>query len=551
MKAVVRTVIEGSAIEELPAEILGVMENALGPGQSLILVRLEGDRAEFTGVAAGMSGSPVYVDGRLVGALAYRLGRFTKEPIAGITPIQYMLDLTRSGAVAAGPLTAASGPEIPLTFPVAAGEGAVLRPIETPLVVSGLHPALFAHFAPAFSERGLAATAGAGGAVPDGSTSGEPIRPGDPIAAQLVSGDMSIAATGTVTHVDGDRVYAFGHPFLLNGPADFPMARAEILTTLASIDGSSKLSRILETVGAWEQIRLPGIAGTTARTPDVIPMTVRVQTPGGAATYSYGVAQHRDWTPFLSAISLAASLMNTPAHTNESTIAVTGRIELEGHEDVELENLYSAMGGSIPAAAASATDVQAIFGAIFQNRFEAPVVRSIDIVAEGIEEGRLSFVEGVWPSRTEAIPGEEVEYQVRVRSFRGVIDTLTLVYRVPENAPKGTLRVQVGGGAYLTRAERTLLVRRVRGADSLDQLISIVNHLRRSDRLYGRAVRTLPGAIVQSEVLPALPPSVLTTLRANRGSGEVSVMQEDTVWEASIPVDSIVVGGATLSLKIR
>ncbi len=568
MAAVVRTVIQGDRIEDLPAEVVAVMENALGPGQSLILARLSGDTAAFIGVAAGMSGSPVYVDGRLMGALSYRFGAFTKEPIAGITPIEYMLDLARpapaagarrlplSGAAAARDLPVASIPLVIQGDPRAPGaEGlsatAAMIPIESPLVVTGVPAEILQHFAGQFASLGAVAVAGGGGGGVIAPAAPRAVRPGDPIAAQLVRGDISIAATGTVTHVEGDRVLAFGHPFLMSGAAEFPMARAEIYLTLASLAASSKIARVTDTIGTWEQIRLPGISGVTSRTPALIPVSVTVRTPGRAAAYHYEVASHRDWTPLLVAISVAGSLVNTPAFTDESTLTVSHRLRLEGHPDVVVEDLYTGIGPGSSAALSVAADVQEIFTAVFQNRFEAPRVRSIELAAEGIEEGRLAFVEGVWPSRTEAAPGEDVQYHVRLRSYRGDTSTQTFTFNVPESAPRGDLQVVIGGAGYLLASERQVLARRVAGADDLDQIIGIVNHLRRSNVLYAKVVRRLPGAVVQSEILPALPPSVLTTLRSNRGSGDVAPLTEATVWENSIQTPSIVTGGAALILKVR
>jgi hypothetical protein len=567
MSVVVRTVLSGETVEEIPAEIIGVMENALGPAQSLILARLTGERASFTGVAAGMSGSPVYAGGRLVGALSYRVGQFTKEPIAGITPIEYMLELAKlpaprepSAVARHGGGRAESGGSLPerliplVTGPAAPGApsaGSSLVPIEAPLVVTGIPPEVLGAFRDRFAELGAVPVAGAGGSLAADGDGGRPIRPGDAIAAQLVRGDISIAATGTVTHVAGDRVLAFGHPFLMSGAADIPMARAEIYMTLASLAGSTKISRVRETVGAWEQTRLPGISGVTSRTPPMIPMSVTVKSPLGSAAYAYEVATHRDWSPVLVSVSVAASLVNTPAFTDESTLSVSGRFRLKGHPDVVLHDLYTGLGQGSSAALDVASDVQSILGAVFQNRFEAPKVTSIELSAEGVEEGRLAFVEGVWPSRAEASPGEEVVYHVRLRGYRGGSETRALTFKVPEGIPRGDLTVHVGGASHLLAAERQLLGRRLAGADSLDQIIEIVNQLRASDALYGKAVRRLSGAVVQSAVLPALPPSILTTLRANRGSGEVAALTETVAWEEKLPMDAIVLGGSTLTLKIR
>jgi hypothetical protein len=571
MQVIVRTVIQGYDPIDIPGEILGVMKNSLGPGQSMILAKLRGPQVESSGIAAGMSGSPVYVGDRLIGALAYSMGGFAKDPVAGITPIEMMLDLAEisearrhgmPGNNLANPQQQArlggdpSAQSPPARTASAALESIGLKPIATPLVVSGLAPGILEHFLPQIEALGAQAVAGVGGG---GGTSTpaidespkRPLRAGDAVAAQLIRGDMSVGATGTVTYVEGDRVLAFGHPFLIAGSAEFPMARVDTLWTMSNLQRSHKISQMLETVGTWEQIRLPGISGVTSRQPEMIPMVVNVTTPGKKATYNYELAKHRNWTPVLAGISVAGSLASTPEFTDEATFSVTGRFGVQGHKDVVIENLYTGFGVGSSAALATAGDLQAIFGAVFQNTFEEPTVTSVEVTAEGIEEGRLSFVEGVWPSRTKVSPGETVQYRIRLRSFRGSVETRTLAFEVPESTPRGRLRVLVGGGSYLAASERRILARRLSGAGSLGQIIDIVNRLRRSDAIYGKAVRRLPGAVVQSKILPALPPSVLTTLRSNSGSREVATMSELSVWESVLPMDSIIVGGAVLNLDVR
>ena len=549
MQGVVRTVLSGDKIEELPAEVIAVMDNALGPGYDLILARLTGDRANFTGVAAGMSGSPVYVDGKLMGALSYRIGVFTKEPLAGITPIEYMLHIGEGGS--APPVASATTPASTEGDP-ASWDGMEVRPIATPLVVSGLAPGVLDRIAPGIEALGLPVAGGGGGSDSlAGSDDGRPVQPGDAIGVQLIRGDIGIAVSGTVTYVDGDRVLAFGHGLLQSGYNEFPMARAKVYAVLASDAGSSKIMEVTDPIGTWEDIRLTGSAGTTSRVPDMIPVKVSVKMPTIDRSFSYEIAKHTDWTPVLAAISIAGSLVNTPSFSNESTLDVKSRIRIDGHPDVVFENLYTGLGASGSAALSSAADMQSIFAAVFQNRFEKPVVRDLEVSAQGVEKGRISFVEGVWPSRTEASPGEDVRYNVRLRSFRGDVQTRAFTFHVPEQAPRGTLRILVGGGSFLASAERGILVRQITGAESLDQIISVVNHLRRGDALYAKALRRLPGAVVQSEVLPALPPSILTTLSTNRGSGEVATMAETTLWEDHVDMDSVIVGGTALALRIR
>ncbi|HZE88043.1 MAG TPA: hypothetical protein VE404_00780, partial [Verrucomicrobiae bacterium] len=223
----------------------------------------------------------------------------------------------------------------------------------------------------------------------------------------------------------------------------------------------------------------------------------------------------------------------------------------QGHPTVVIEDLYTGMGPQASAAIAVAADVQGIFGAVFQNKFEVPRVKSISLVAEGVEEGHVSTVEGVWPSRGEGAPGETILYHVRISSFRGQSVVKTFAFTIPENTPRGDLQVYIGGASFMVSAERQMLARQIGGAEDLDQIIGIVNKLRTSDALYAKVARRLPGAVVQSEILPALPPSVLTTLRSNRNSGDVAPLTEAAIWESKIPVPSIVSGGTTLTLKVR
>jgi hypothetical protein len=547
MVGVVRTVFEGGRLEEFQAEIVGVMDDFLGPGQDLILARLKGEHVEFTGVAAGMSGSPVYIDGRLVGALSYRLGAFMKEPIAGITPIRYMLDVSTSESSASRathlPARVSSGP-------------ADLAPIDTPLVAAGIPASLLHELAPELEKLGL------GGAIAGGSSGGaragtaapsrEPLRPGEPVAAQLVRGDMSFAATGTVTHVDGDRIYAFGHPSFINGAADFPMARAEIYLTMPSMQASTKLSRVMETVGTFRQSRLPGIAGVLGEGPRMIPVTLEVTSEGGSSRkFHYEVVDYREFTPTLVGMVTAASLVNTPWSSDEMTVGLSGRIAMRGHEDVQVNDLYTGFSASQSAAISLARDVQGLFGAVYQNRFEEPHVDSVELKLSSVEQGNLGIVEAVYPTRTEVEPGETVEFRVLIRPYRGSAYTRRLSYKVPEGTPPGTLSAYIGGAGLLSSVERNVLSRQVTQADGLDQLISVINHLRTNNNLYMKITRRLAGAVVQNEILQALPPSVYATLGGNRGAGEVTPLAETTIHEEALPLEHIVVGGLAVSLRVR
>ncbi|HET9480721.1 MAG TPA: SpoIVB peptidase S55 domain-containing protein [Candidatus Polarisedimenticolia bacterium] len=546
MQATVRTVFEGSVVEEFGAEIVTVMEDFLGPGHDLILARLKGPRVEFTGVAAGMSGSPVYVDGRLIGALAYRMGAFMKEPIAGITPIEYML---RVGE--------AAGPGAPAGIqPVSAPGAWSIEPIDTPAVLAGVPQSVLQEFAPDLARLGLGSIMhGAAAWSSSGSGAGGPpasLQPGEAVAAQLVSGDIALAATGTVTHVDGDRVYAFGHPALVNGVTDIPMARAEIYLTLSSMQASTKLSRVLEPIGTFHQSRLPAMTGVMGPVPRMIPMRVEVSSESAPPrSYRYELASHRDFTPPLMGLLTAASLVNTSWFADEMTLSLTGRIRMEGHEDLVLEDLFTGFSAAQSAALALARDVQGLFGAVYQNRFEAPRVTSIEMKVTSVEQSRLAIVEAVYPTRVEAEPGQTIEFRVLLRPFRGEHITRTFRWQVPEGTPEGPVNVVVGGANVIGAAERTVLARRASQVDDLGQVISLINGLRTNDKLYLKINRRHAGAVVQNEVLPALPPSIYATLHSGRGTGQVTPLAETTIHEDSIALPQIIIGGTVIPISIR
>ena len=369
MVGVGRTIFEGTDLQEFKAHILGVLRNIQGPHRDLILARLEGGPLAKTGVAAGMSGSPVYIDGRLIGAVSYSIGAFPTEAIAGITPIAEMKDatqmtrrtgsqarielpITREGLSAA--LAATYGRIAPFAnrpadvqvfgLPAAAGAqlGAMLRPISTPLVISGFEPASAEMLAGAFGAAGFTPVLGGalGGQLTDElkKMSG-PLREGDAVGVSLVGGDLEMGATGTITHIDGDRIYAFGHPFFNLGPSQFPMTRAYVHTMLPSLMSSFKISSMGEIIGTMQQDRATAIAGTLGKGPVVIPMTVTLQSAreDGSAktrTFTYQVANDQVFTPLLSYIALANTISAYERQFGAATFSVKSRARIQGHTDL-------------------------------------------------------------------------------------------------------------------------------------------------------------------------------------------------------------------------
>ncbi|MFQ5694520.1 MAG: hypothetical protein ACE5HB_00870, partial [Terriglobia bacterium] len=387
MRGVARTIFAGQEIEEFPLEVLGVLRNIAGPGQHLILVRLLGEKARYTGVVAGMSGSPVYFDGKLAGALAFRFGIFTKEPIGGVTPIANMLQ-----AVAEEPPQAAAGADTsePLRYPVPqdllarAGVPAAhpyLVPIETPLTFVGFHPQVIHQFSEELAAQGLLAVQGGGSAAPERTSS---LEPGGAVAAALVTGDMSIAGTCTITRREGDRLYACGHPMLGFGDVQLPMTRAEIVTTVPSEFSSFKIANIGEVVGSFQQDRSTAIVGRLGPGPAMIPVDLTLVHHGRrrSRNFHFQIFQHPRITPTLLAFTLLNGLFNTTEAGAELTYRVHGRLALRGHTDVVLSDMFSPTDSFVPDAFFVASSVSTAFQQIFANPFETPEIEGLSLQVE-------------------------------------------------------------------------------------------------------------------------------------------------------------------------
>src|SRR3954468_24638119 len=390
MVGIGRTVFEGSELQEFNAHILGVLHNVQGPHRDLILARLEGGPLAKTGVAAGMSGSPVFIDGRLIGAVSYSGGAFATEAIAGITPIEEMKDatemarriptqqaridlpITREGLAAALSATYAriapfaSRPADIQVFGMsqAAGTqlGAMLRPISTPLVMNGFEPESTAMLAGAFGAAGFTpvvggAIGGHGGADVQAMTG--PLREGDAVGVSLVGGDLEMGATGTITHIDGNRVYAFGHPFFNVGPSQFPMTRAYVYAMLPSLMSSFKISSMGEVIGTMQQDRATAIAGTLGKGPAVIPMSVTLNSTRedgtlSKRTFNYTIAHDQAFTPLLTYVALANTITAYERQFGASTFAIKSRTHIKGHGDLMLEDVFTGDNATLGAATAVA-----------------------------------------------------------------------------------------------------------------------------------------------------------------------------------------------------
>src|SRR6266446_5953499 len=577
MVAVGRTVFDGTRVEEFKVNILGVLENVIGTHRNLILARLEGGPLANTGVIAGMSGSPVYIDGRLIGAVSYALGAFSKEPIAGITPIAEMTDSTTlAGAVR--PPGAKIQLDLPLTrenlttalrkalnwnrpfadsprdaqfqgvSPVgglAGGEiGALLRPIATPLVMSGFEPQVGELFGSAFSSQGFVPTGGGVGLRPGEMPFEGPLKPGDAIGVMLVNGDLQMGGTGTVTHIEDDRVYAFGHPMYNLGPTEFPMTRAYVYTVLPSLFSSMKLSSTGEIIGTFLQDRATAIAGRLGPGPRMIPVTISLES-GRAPnqTFHFGVVNDQLFGPLMTYASILNTLGSYERQYGSATFGVRGSATVRSHDAIAFNNLFSGDQASMGAAAYVVAPITYLMG----NDYEKVDLESVTVTFSSTEEPRTATLERVWLDDPRPRAGRTVPLKILFRTYRGEEVVRTLPIDIPANA-SGTLSLLVSDGARLSQTEQREA--RLPQPRSVDQMIKALNKARRNNTLYIKLLGSDAGAVVNGELLSSLPPSVLGVLEGDRNGGSFNPLHSATIAEWELPTEHAVAGSRTLSITV-
>jgi hypothetical protein len=575
MVGVGRTVFQGDRLDEFKAHILGVLKNVIGPSRNLILARLEGGPLADTGVIAGMSGSPVYVDGRLIGAVSYSLGQFSKEPIAGITPIDEMVE----AATLPGPRRQLARVELPTPLTpeglaaslrqafswvrpfadspsdvqvltgssVAPGIGALLRPISTPITMGGFDPAVADPVMSAFRDRGFLPVLAGGQSGSGAPAATGPLRPGDPIGVALMNGDLELGATGTVTDVIGDRVYAFGHPFYSLGPTAFPMTRAHVVTILPSLMSSSKIASTGDVIGTVQQDRATTIAGTLGPGPSMIPITLNLTSERGTRkTFRMEMVRDQLFTPLLAYVSILNTLTSYERQNGVASYALRGTAKVKGHSGLAFEDLFS---GDQPSVGAAASVVAPI-NFLVRNAFEDVEIEALTLDIEASEQARSATLERVWLDGVRVRPGSTVDIKVLLRTFRGEEVTRTTPIRIPANA-RGNVTVLVADGTRLGQYEARELQVQPTQTRGVAQMLSVLNNTRRNNRLYVRLLTRETGAVVRGEPLPSLPPSVLAVLEADRNGGSFRPIQSAVSGDWEIPVDQAVSGSRTLTIPIE
>ncbi|MGA2687567.1 MAG: SpoIVB peptidase S55 domain-containing protein [Candidatus Korobacteraceae bacterium] len=558
MHGVAYTVFEGVTPEPMEVEILGVLRDMAGPQADVILARLHGKKVEYTGIVAGMSGSPVYIDGKLVGAIAYRIGEFSKEPICGITPAASMLeidamdktpltDVSHNVGHAEQVINRTSGPGLPNAEDSPSGYANLLKPIDTPLVFSGFSQETLRLFAKDFAAAGVVPVMGAGSVSNDKQP--EPLQPGSAVSAILVRGDMNIAGTCTVTYLDDTHLLACGHPFLQSGNVDMPMTKATVLATLPSPQNSFKIVNTTEPVGTFVQDRRAGIMGRFDRQPQMIPVTLSFHGVSHPKQFHYEVLNNAKITPGAMMATVFNAIQGMNEYGEDTTYRLQGNITVLGYPNLSVKNMFAPADGSTPTAYEIALSIGEHFSRIFENPYETPKIEGVELNFDLVPDRRSARLETARTDVTEARPGDEITIEALLRPYRGESILRHIPVKIPTSTPRGTLHILVSDGDTLDKMHR------VSGPMShhldLGSTIALLNKEHTNSEVYVSLLEANPQAMVEDKVMPTLPLSVMNVMDGLRGSQDMIVVGESAVDEAATPVDYVVSGSQIITLRIK
>jgi hypothetical protein len=556
------TVFTGSTPEPMEVEILGVLRGARGPGHDMILVQLHGAKPEYTGVVAGMSGSPVYIGNRLLGSLSFRIGQFSKDPIAGITPIAQMLEV-RDLPIDSGQWSVNSD-QLPHT-PAQENLQAPIQNMETPLVMSGFTSETIRLWQQKMAGTGLELVA-AGGMGASSESAGEAdmamtakaiagVTPGSAISAQLVRGDLEIAATCTVTYVDAKQLLACGHPILQAGPISLPMTTADVVTTVASPLNAFKIVNTGVTIGAFSEDRDAAIRGVFGAKARMIPVHIRVHGPGRAAasqseerTLNVEVLDLPSLTPQAMMVVLYQSLLQSNDSTAETSYHLTGSIDLDGYPPSPLEQ-WAPAGEAIAAPLELALGAAGQFARLYSNGSRMGVVRAINLDVEaiprrvGVELQSARLVSGnmVHAGETVVVEATLLPWQQSARNLR-------IAVKLPARLQAGNLRLLVSDAGTL---DRTLdQPRQQSHAPDFETALAQARRQHPADRIYVSLLVPETQAGLEGQTLSSLPLSVANVMEPQRAAQDASLNGESTEVEADLLAGGVLSGFAVLNLRI-
>ena len=576
MKAVAWTVFQGDKPEPIPVEIIGVWQNMWGPHQDIIVGKL-GGKAIRTNVAGGMSGSPVYINGKLLGAISLRLSVFSPDAICGITPIKLMLDVsefdksrpsdrkTPDSAVKANTVAEGSAPgellsRVMTAAPAFRGESLAMTPIATPITMSGFSDETVREFSPIFNQLGLTVSQGGAGGNVDSPVPAKgwqtALQPGESVAAVLVSGDMTITGAGTVTYNDGKRILAFGHPMFNLGPVDMPLAKEEIVTTLASSYQPTKMGNASEVVGALRQDRHSAIQGELGLTAQMIPVKMHVRSYGPdnavrkAQDFHFNVFVDQKWTPYLMMATLFNSLSNLNDFSEEATYRLRGELQVEGQHRIQLSTMQAPAETPVPTPMLLAGWWGDKFNRLFINSNKVPKLNEVDVSVDLLPQRRIAQIESAWIADNKVTPGTEVPVKVFLKPYRGEQIERTVSVKIPAGFSRGEHQILFSDAETLSRVQN--IASSLNRIEDIPQTVAMLNEERSNNRLYVSLIESQPTVYSDEKVLPSLPASILNVMQSGRATNHQFVSAPESAHEQlSVPFDVVITGNYSLKVYVN
>ncbi len=576
MKGVGQTVMVGTKLEEFGVEILGVMRD-VSPGRDMVLCRLSGCNLEHAGIIQGMSGSPIMIDGKLLGAVAFAW-EFAKDPIAGVTPFQQMVQYVRANdrRLAAeaqdkgdgGPIHASrlsfsteldgftTDEPVPgrsnMPLAVAGGAGAGMIPIATPLAASGFSPRALSMLETQLRPLGMAPMSGGGAGDEIIRRDGDkPLVPGAPLSIAMVMGDFDLSGIGTVTHVEGDRVYGFGHPMFSLGACEFPMMTGYIHTVYPRASVSMKMGSPLKVVGVIDTDVSTGVAGRLGSKPDMLPMTVRVKTSRYSDARTYKVEIVREPALLSSLImSVLTSAIDTEGNLPEElTARVRADVKLKDHETITLGDTFSGARYTGPMGASALFGPLASIANILVRNPMAPVrIESIDCDID-IEQGRkIATIESVRLQSDTVEPGKELKAFLVLKPFKGERQTVEAVLTIPDDFPEGNHEAVFCdlANSVRRRFRNDPTMAEPRDLDAILRSLHAQTDLKRTD-VFMHVQAPERGLAVAGQTLPNLPASARAAFASKR-EVPATLIRTDLIQVATTPW--VVEGAQTLRFTV-
>lgn len=549
MRGITHTVLQGSKIEPVETEVLGVAKNQIGPGLDLIICKLVDPKTALTGAVHGMSGSPLYIDGKIVGALSRRVMIFEKDGHCGFTPIADMLKVGERPSVASQPSRGAGPGTMAWLFPTD-GKAVKVRAeyLSLPLSVSGLPGELLQQLLQrsGLASQGFVAAAGGGSSSSAALLGPETLQPGAPVAAVLMSGDISSAGTGTLTWREGNRVLGFGHPMLGVGSAGWPMGTAEIITTVPSYYTPFKMANQGQIVGTITQDRLSAIGGVVGQKPVMVPYRVERIHEGKSLKVLQGqMVTDAEMVPMLVGAALMSPLMRTDESSREFALQVEGELTFADLPALKISGTFAGKEFDLMTAV---FDLLRPVAFVMGQDWTRPVISGLQLKLTTAERFKIWKVDRVELERMKLEPSETCQVRVTLQEVYGARRVESFALPLPESLKTGSVEVRVAGAAELDEAG---FYRSLGAIQDARQLIERLNRQRSRQQLYVQLVTSASGQIIDQYELPSLPSSVQAVMQAGHQSERRYPLNEQVWLEDSRNLGGVVEGMARVRFEVK